>query len=227
MDCEFTGLRKTTTLISLALVTDDDCYFYAEFTDYDTQQINQWLEENVLNNLTMSKNGVSVVGSNNGQPPVHNFHGNEIEQIEMNDPQALHIQRYKVQLRGNSKFIQDNLLKWLETETWVRAGELMGQVPLQFVCDLYSYDWMLFVDLITGGKTALDIPSHVYHIPLDLCSILWSLGLNPDLSREGFAHFLPSKAKHNALRDARIIRACFHQCQTFLRNKMPGAAPGL
>lgn len=50
-DSEFTGLHKNTTLISLALISDDDKSFYAEFLDYDKSQLNSWLNENVINNL--------------------------------------------------------------------------------------------------------------------------------------------------------------------------------
>ena len=51
-DCEFTGLRKDTDLISIGLVTDDDMTFYAEFTDYDRTKLNSWIKDNVISNLT-------------------------------------------------------------------------------------------------------------------------------------------------------------------------------
>lgn len=50
-DTEFTGLHQHTTLISIGLVADNGRKFYAEFTDYDKSQINEWLEENVISNL--------------------------------------------------------------------------------------------------------------------------------------------------------------------------------
>lgn len=53
-DCEFTGLRKNTTLISLGLVSDDDKKFYAEFTDYNQVQCDQWIQENVIDKLIVS-----------------------------------------------------------------------------------------------------------------------------------------------------------------------------
>jgi len=54
-DSEFTGLRQDTTLISLGLVADDGSMFYAEFTDYDRTQVFDWLEENVLQHLWLSR----------------------------------------------------------------------------------------------------------------------------------------------------------------------------
>lgn len=50
-DTEFTGLHKDTTLISIGCVTEDGRTFYAELTDYDKEQLNPWLEENVIANL--------------------------------------------------------------------------------------------------------------------------------------------------------------------------------
>lgn len=54
-DTEFTGLHKNTTLISIGLITENGKTFYAELTDYDSTQIDKWLEENVLSNLTLTR----------------------------------------------------------------------------------------------------------------------------------------------------------------------------
>ncbi len=40
-DTEFTGLHQATTLISIGCVAEDDREFYAEFTDYDRDQIDK------------------------------------------------------------------------------------------------------------------------------------------------------------------------------------------
>src|SRR4051812_43587809 len=53
-DTEFTGLRQNTTLISIGLVTEDRREFYAELTDYDRSQVNEWIRENVLSRLVAS-----------------------------------------------------------------------------------------------------------------------------------------------------------------------------
>ena len=52
-DAEFTGLHQHTTLISIGFVTELGHTFYAEFTDYDGSQVDDWLEENIFNNLKM------------------------------------------------------------------------------------------------------------------------------------------------------------------------------
>jgi hypothetical protein len=53
-DTEFTGLQKDTTLISLGIIADNDRCFYAKLTDYNEEQVNDWIEENVLNNLELA-----------------------------------------------------------------------------------------------------------------------------------------------------------------------------
>lgn len=59
-DTEFTGLHMGTTLISIGLITANGSQFYAELTDYDRSQIDEWLEKNVISNLLLQ-------GLNDGQ----------------------------------------------------------------------------------------------------------------------------------------------------------------
>jgi hypothetical protein len=53
-DTEFTGLHQNTTLISIGLVSECGKTFYAELTDYDKNQIDNWLQKNVIDNLILS-----------------------------------------------------------------------------------------------------------------------------------------------------------------------------
>lgn len=55
-DTEFTGLHKNTTLVSIGLVSDEGEKFYAELTDFDESQCNEWIRQNVLKNLILSGN---------------------------------------------------------------------------------------------------------------------------------------------------------------------------
>ena len=50
IDLEFTGLHQATTPISLGIISECGKTFYAEFTDYDRSQLNDWLEENIIPN---------------------------------------------------------------------------------------------------------------------------------------------------------------------------------
>jgi len=53
LDTEFTGLHQNTTLISLALVAENGEEFYAEFIDYNQDQITPWIQDNVLTKLEL------------------------------------------------------------------------------------------------------------------------------------------------------------------------------
>ena len=53
LDTEFTGLRQDTTLVSIGLVSDCGKTFYAEFIDFDMDQIDGWLQENIVNKLKL------------------------------------------------------------------------------------------------------------------------------------------------------------------------------
>ena len=51
LDCEFTALVKNAELISLCMYADDAAYFYAEFNDYNRQELSTWHQEHVIKNL--------------------------------------------------------------------------------------------------------------------------------------------------------------------------------
>lgn len=55
-DTEFTGLHKDTTLVSIGIVADSGKKFYAEFSDYDESQCDDWLKENVLKHTILEGN---------------------------------------------------------------------------------------------------------------------------------------------------------------------------
>ena len=68
-DTEFTGLHQNTTLISIGLISECGKTFYAEFKDYDEDQIDDWLKDNVINNLMFA----NEIGS--GGSALSNFYG--------------------------------------------------------------------------------------------------------------------------------------------------------
>lgn len=67
-DMEFTGLHKNTTLISLGIVSEDGEKFYAEFTDYDESQCDDWIKENVIKNLKLAGMGVGASDTDENPP---------------------------------------------------------------------------------------------------------------------------------------------------------------
>ena len=55
-DTEFTGLHKGTTLVSIGIVAENGKRFYAEFSDCDESQCDDWIKENVLKNTILGGN---------------------------------------------------------------------------------------------------------------------------------------------------------------------------
>jgi len=94
-DTEFTGLHQGTTLISIGLISECGKTFYAEFTDYDHNQIDGWLKENVISKLMFN-----------------HLDNNGIASGDLND----------MQVKANTKSIKEHLEKWLgqfgEVEMW-------------------------------------------------------------------------------------------------------------
>lgn len=182
-DTEFTGLHQKTTLISIGLISECGKTFYAELTDYDESQIDEWLQKNVIDKLKFSA------------PPV----GEDEYFVATRDknnpiPQDLY-KGYSVELRGDTNAIRSELNRWLSQFEHIEIWS-----------DCLAYDWVLF-NSIFGG--AFDIPNNVYYIPFDICTLFKLTAIDPDINREAFIHDIYGGQKHNALWDARVIKMCY------------------
>jgi hypothetical protein len=168
-DSEFTGLHQNTTLISIGLVAEDGKEFYAEFTDYAKDQVDEWIENNVIKNLFI--------------------HVDRLIYNRLAEGQTI--------IKGKRDYISSNLQDWLEQFDSVEMWS-----------DCLSYDWVLFNQLFGH---AFNIPKNVYYIPFDICTLFKIKGIDPDISREDFAGAKDWNVehKHNALQDAKVIKACY------------------
>jgi hypothetical protein len=61
IDTEFTGLRKDTTLISLGIVYEDGSELYAEFTDYNESQLEDFHREHIMDKLSLGDMDVNSI----------------------------------------------------------------------------------------------------------------------------------------------------------------------
>jgi hypothetical protein len=99
-DCEFTGLHQKTTLISIGLVADSGERFYAEFNDFDKEQVDGWIQANVVDKLQFYNSTSSA---------------NQSETDYQNPFKTLNVV-------GSSYFVKYNLEAWLsqfkEIEIW-------------------------------------------------------------------------------------------------------------
>lgn len=182
-DTEFTGLHKDTTLISLGIVSDDGKKFYAEFNNYDESQCDEWIKNNVINNLHLGGMGDGI---------------SDIDE----EPSG-------IMVRGNKNYVSKELKEWISQFD-----------SIQFVSDVCHYDFVLLIDLLTGGKTALDLPDNISAVCHDINSdIARHYGISDkeafDKSREEIVSELCGHevegTKHNALYDAEVIKAIYDE----------------
>lgn len=111
--------------------------------------------------------------------------------------------RSNVVFKGTKQEIATVLEEWL-----VSFDE-----KIEMWSDCLAYDWVLFCDLFGG---AFKVPSCVYYIPFDICTLFKLKGIDPDISREEFVKYVTTspdifdeRMKHNALYDAKVIKECY------------------
>lgn len=190
LDTEFTGLHQNTTLISIGLISECGKTFYAEFTDYDKSQIDEWLQNNVINNLKFKE-------PKQGEEEYYVATRSEKNKV----PNDLY-KSFSLELRDETSVVKHQLLQWLEQFEQVEVWS-----------DCLAYDWVLFCELFGG---AFNIPKNVYYIPFDLSTLFKIKGIDPDINREEFCYAevylqkpISEKPKHNSLWDAIVIKMCY------------------
>jgi hypothetical protein len=210
-DSEFTGLHRNSTYISLAFISESGNYFYAEFTDYDKNQVNDWIQKEVIGHLIHSHGNIEDFSYLLKSLASNNHSG---------------VKQYNIEMVGTREDIKKELHHWLETE-----AEILDTDQVQIYTDCYAYDWILFVDLLSKddgvNKSAMGMPKFINYIPIDLSTLLWANDIDPDISREEFAGIKAgdkdimdtnisatpelSSSKHNAFFDTMIIKECFEK----------------
>jgi len=111
-------------------------------------------------------------------------------------------------------WIKENVIKNLTGKNVMNTKKLREEIirflePYENVevwSDCLAYDWVLFNEIFGH---AFNIPKKVYYIPFDLCTLMKIKGVDPDINREDFAGI--NGKKHNALHDAKVIKACVNR----------------
>lgn len=162
-DTEFSGLHQKTTLISIGLVAETGESFYAELTDYDKTQIDDWLKENVIANLKLTDKisekcsswenwNNSVTKTDTG---IYINYNNTNENAPEFDLPIKDMKHYR--MISDKILLKDRLTRWLsqfdKIEIW---------------SDCLSYDWVLFNEI---WGHAFKIPTNILYIPFDIYNI--------------------------------------------------------
>ncbi len=109
LDTEFTGLNQSGQLISLALVSLDGQWFYAEFTDYDDEGLSDWHRQYVVPNLFLERGIYPSFAGNNG-----------------------------VTFRGATKEVVPKLKKWLGSFERIEIWADVLAYDWVFFCELFG-----------------------------------------------------------------------------------------
>ena len=182
LDTEFTGLHQGTTLISIGLVSDCGKTFYAELTDYAKNQVDPWLQENVIDNLIIDEGVINKLDKDLIKNGFSSIKINECEDSTL--------------FKGEIDDLKEYLTEWLES----------FYEKIEIWSDCLAYDFVLF-NQIWGH--AFNVPKCVYYIPFDICTLFKVMNIDPDISREEYSELKEGKLKHNALWDAKVIKACY------------------
>ncbi len=163
LDCEFTGLKKNTDLISIALVSESGKEYYA-VTHYDQFVVdtNPFLKENVEPNLGTEE------------------------------------RKSKIEIFFEITKFFEGLINDADDQ-------------IRIIGDHIAYDWVLFCDLFSGERW----PEYLHYIPLDISSLFWAAGVDPDIKRSDYAfedeEIIPKVVVHNALEDAILLKKCYEK----------------
>lgn len=179
-DSEFTGLRQNTTLISIGLISDEGERFYAELTDFDESQCDEWIEKNVLSHLILSGNDelARELGDDNMTTVVL---GNK-EQVRHE------LQEWLNNFRDNIQFVSDVCHYDMVLLIDLLYGSAMMMPPwINPCCHDISQDLAMILDI--SEKDAFDMSRE-------------QLLTNRNID-------LPKGQKHNSLYDAEVIKAIY------------------
>ncbi len=197
-DTEFTGLVPNTTLISLGCITEYGEKFYAEFTDYNKNLVDDWICKNVLNNLLLKN-----IKDHTLYLPSFSYNVEDYKEDK----------NLTTFVKGITEHVRVCFTKWLE---YVNPNK----ERIQFVSDVCHYDFYLLCNQVFGG--AFNLPSNVCPWCHDICQDL--IDPNDGDIKDGFDAFnysreeackfynqgkLPEGKKHNALYDAEVIKMIY------------------
>ncbi len=184
-DTEFTGLHQKTTLISIGIVSEDGRTFYAEFTDYDKNQCDAWINENVIAKLQF---------------------GDEEKQKQSTVPfitDGVHFTGF-----GNTETIKQYLTEWLKQFSSVQIWSDCLAYDWVFFCQIFGHAFSIpkniyyipfdICPLFLLKEGNADVSREEYAGKMIEVNDVYHWGVT-------------TENKHNALWDAYVIRACYNK----------------
>ena len=171
-DTEFTGLHKDTTLISIGLISEDNKTFYAEFTDYDESQCDDWMKTNVIYNLSIKDYGVTKDRfESEMQRGLWGYHLKQHEEISQHQlaPNGWRVlvspdQEEMNSLEFHRSFMEKPFAHWVVYERDTDLSESHGptRISLLFICGdgALTYQALYLQNRIVPAIMAVIQPGH-------------------------------------------------------------------
>ena len=193
-DCEFTGLRHLTNLISIGLVDSIGRTFYAEVTDYNrdllAEEEKDWFNKNIFANLT--------------NPPTVTS-GDHWTLTGTYDAVSVQLLGWLSEVCGekNIQFVSDVChYDFVLLVDLITRGKGARHLPISVspCCYDINQDIATSISLEKDGNITEDTPED--YVPLKLAFDVERVQLAKALS--GYEE---EGAKHNSLTDAKVIRA--------------------
>ena len=226
-DFEMTGLHKNTTPISIGIVSEDGKKFYAEFADYDRNQCNDWILENVIAHMRFrepmfeeyAQDFVRINNIGKGEAYIP-YDRPKSHYIITSDKNILYEKTYsvfhaKIDEKGNAEVFGDCDCVRLSLVKWISQFD-----TIQFVSDVCHYDFVLLIDLLTNGGTALDLPDNISAVCHDTnqdtaayfeVSDRDAFDMNREEILDRLTGYRVVGEKHNSLHDAEIIKEIYEE----------------
>lgn len=191
-DTEFTGLHPGTTLISIGCVAEDGRTFYAELTDFNVKDCDEWIRENVIANLSL----ISLT-SNDA------ILGHSTSTDTSSD---------KMKLCGDTDIVREYLIEWLKPYSRVELVSDVCYFDMVLFVGLFGHSFSLPDNV---SASCHDINQDI----ADFMDCAESIAF--DTNREDLAKqfgFVDDGEKHNALHDALIIKAIYEGIKDYKMN---------
>lgn len=218
-DTEFTELGPKAQLISIGMVADNGQKFYAEFIDYNKENLNDWIKENVLSNLLVDYRSNQHISFFKKSNEIGKNDSNVVAML-IAHPEIIDLFN-KVPENTRFKHAESNLVL-SSLKYWFNEISNNSQERIQLVSDVCHYDMTLLCNLFGGS---FNLPSNVNPVCYDICQDIWAfleddydklsdrMNHSFDMSREEMVNLVnfedlpkPSGLKHNSLYDAEVIR---------------------
>ena len=199
-DTEFTGLHPGTTLISIGCVAEDGRTFYAELTDFNVKDCDEWIRENVIANL-------SLISLTSNDAILGHSSSDVVGFVSSGNSSLDH-----ATICGDTAIVREHLIEWLKPYSRV-----------ELVSDVCYFDMVLFVGIFGHSFSLPDnVSASCHDINQDIADFMdCAESIAFDTNREDLAKqfgFIDDGEKHNALHDALIIKAIYEGIKDYKMN---------